>query len=89
MKKELIIRILKNEEIPLLEDFLYTAVFCPPENPPYPKNIINIPAIYEYIKDFGKKDDICLIAEKNHTPAGAIWSRILPLKIKRLWKFCR
>lgn len=71
-----IIRELKKEEYPLLEDFLYEAIFQPDENNLVPRTILQKPELQVYIKDFGHRiDDYCLCAEVNGTVVGAVWVR--------------
>ena len=58
------IREIKQEEYPLLEDFIYEAIFIPEGVEPPDKSIIQHPDIQVYIEDFGaKQDDICVVAE--------------------------
>jgi len=66
------------QEYPLLEEFLYEAIFQRDENNLLPKTIINDPALQVYIKDFGTmNDDYCLCAEVNKEIVGAVWVRII------------
>ena len=75
---EYIIRAIKKQEIPVLEDFLYEAIFVPEGVPAPPREIINQPELQVYIQDFGtKKDDRCLIAETDGRIIGAVWVRIM------------
>ena len=49
-----------------------------PEGVPEPsKDIINHPDLQIYISDFGKKDDICYVAEVEGNVVGAVWTRII------------
>ena len=65
-------------EVGLLQDFLYEAIFVPEGLPAPPKSIINQPELQVYITGFGtKKDDICLAAEIDNKPIGAVWVRIM------------
>ena len=74
----LIIRKIKKEEMPLLNDFLYEAIFIPEGEKKPDKTIINDPDLQIYIKDFSKlKDDFCLVAELNKIVVGACWVRIM------------
>lgn len=70
------IRSIKKKEIPFLEDMLYQAIFIPEGAPQLDKNVIFIPELYPYIKDFGKKTDIGLVAEVEGKLVGAIWTRV-------------
>lgn len=72
------IREINAAEYPLLEDFLYEAIFIPQEVEPPPRSIINNDELQVYIKDFGEKpDDRCLAAEADGKIVGAVWVRIM------------
>lgn len=72
------IREINAAEYPLLEDFLYEAIFIPQEVEPPPRSIINNDELQVYIKDFGEKpDDRCLAAEVDGKIVGAVWVRIM------------
>ena len=72
------IREINAAEYPLLEDFLYEAIFIPQGVEPPPRSIINNDELQVYIKDFGEKpDDRCLIAEADGKIVGAVWVRIM------------
>ena len=73
-----IVRVIKESEYPLLEDFLYNAIFLPPGADPVPREIIFVPEIYIYIEDFGRPDDCGLVAEQDGEIIGAAWTRIIP-----------
>ena len=73
---EYIIREMKKEEYPLLNDFLYEAIFIQDGVQPPEKNIINSPEIQVYVENFGEqKDDICFLAESNDQVIDAVWVR--------------
>lgn len=73
-----LIRELKLEEIYLLEDFLYEAIFIPEGIEPPPRNVIELPELQVYIDGFGNtKDDNCLVVEVEGKVIGAVWSRIM------------
>ncbi|MEB3012036.1 GNAT family N-acetyltransferase [Parvimonas sp. D2] len=71
------IRELKKCEIKLLNTFLYEAIFIPEGVPEPSKDIINHPDLQIYISDFGKKDDICYVADVEGIVVGAVWTRII------------
>lgn len=72
------IREIQKHEYPLLDDFLYEAIFIPDGMEPPPKTIIASPELQVYVKHFGAlKDDMGLVAEVNGTIAGAVWVRIM------------
>lgn len=72
------IREIMKTEIPLLDDFLYEAIFIP-EGVTHPsRDIIKDEALQIYVKDFGKyKDDICFVAEVKGKVVGAVWVRVI------------
>ena len=72
------IRKIQREEYSVLEDFLYNAIFLPPDAEPLPRETIFAPEIYLYIKDFGGKDDCGVVAEQDGQIIGAAWTRIIP-----------
>ena len=72
------IRKMQISEYPLLDDFLYNAIFIPQGITPPPKSIIENDELQIYIKDFGKqKDDLALVAEVDGKIVGAVWARIM------------
>jgi ribosomal protein S18 acetylase RimI-like enzyme len=82
-KMDMTLRLLKDSEIPILEDFLYLAVFIPAGHAPVSRDVIYHPAVYAYIENFGKKDDRCLVAQVGDRVIGAAWSRIMAHPAKR------
>lgn len=71
------IREIRENEYPLLSDFLYEAIFIPENVKKPPKSIIEQPELQVYIADFGKEDDWCLVAEVEGKIVGAVWVRIM------------
>ena len=70
------IRPLKSEEIPLLEEFLYQAIFIPQGLESLPRSSLKEPELEMYIKDFGQQpDDWALAAEVDGQLVGAVWVR--------------
>jgi ribosomal-protein-alanine N-acetyltransferase len=78
MDSKIKIREIAPSEVPLLENFLYDAIFIPDEDIRPDKTIIKIPELDTYIKNFGKDSDFCLVAESDGILIGAVWSRIFP-----------
>ena len=76
------IRGIRQNEIHLLEDFLYEAIFQRDENNLVSRSIIKLPELSVFIDDFGNKDDNCLVAEFEGKIVGAVWTRILCGEIK-------
>ena len=52
-------------------------IFIPEGMDKPPKSIIEQPELQVYIKDFGKADDWCLVAEVKGKIVGAVWVRIM------------
>ena len=74
--KELVIREIRPEEIPLLNDFLYEAIFVPEGVPAPSRSVIEQEDLQVYVRDFGKEaDDRCLVAEADGKIVGAVWTR--------------
>lgn len=72
------IREIKEREYPLLNDFLYEAIFVPEGMQAPPKSILDLPELRVYVEHFGKqKDDICFLAEVNEKIVGAVWVRVM------------
>lgn len=72
------IRNMEKSEYPLLNDFLYEAIFIPGGTEPPPKNILASPELQVYVDCFGaRKDDYALVAEVEGNIVGAVWARIM------------
>lgn len=72
------IRPLAENEIPLLDEFLYQAIFIPEGVRPPDRAIIRQPELQVYIRDFGKNEtDHCLVADADGKIVGAVWARIM------------
>ena len=72
------IRKIKEEEYPVLEDFLYEAIFVPKDALPPPRDIIKKLELQVYLTDFGKNPgDYGLVAQTGDKIAGAVWVRIM------------
>ena len=71
-------RELRQDEVKVLDTFLYEAIFVPEGVPAPSKEIINQPELQVYVKDFGeRKGDLCLVAEADNEIVGAVWARIM------------
>ncbi len=72
------IRKIQKQEYPLLDNFLYEAIFIPDGVEPPPKTIIASPELQIYVEHFGKlNDDLGLVAEVDCKIVGAVWVRIM------------
>ena len=75
---EYTIRAIKASEYPLLDEFLYQAIFVPKGIEAPPKSIIQSPELQVYVKDFGKQmSDQGMVAVANGKIVGAVWARIM------------
>ena len=73
---EYTIREIQKQEYPLLDNFLYEAIFIPEGIEPPPKTIITSPELQVYVERFGEsKDDWGLAAEVDGKIVGAVWVR--------------
>ena len=72
------IREIQKHEYPLLNDFLYEAIYIPEGMEPPPKSIIASPELQVYVEHFGElKDDRGLVAEIDGKIVRAVWARIM------------
>ena len=72
------IRKIQKQEYPLLDHFLYEAIFIPESVNPPPKTIIASPELQVYVEHFGEsKDDLGFVAEVDGKIVGAVWVRIM------------
>jgi GNAT superfamily N-acetyltransferase len=56
---------------------LYQAIFVADETVVLPREIIEQPDLKQYIQDFGKEGDFCLVSEHYGQLVGAIWIRLI------------
>lgn len=72
------IRKIQPEEIPVLNDFLYEAIFIPQGVVPPPRDIIEQEDLQVYVQGFGESPhDHCLVADCDGKIVGAVWVRIM------------
>ena len=77
-KKQYKVRNLRHDEIGLLKDFLYEAIYVPEGVMPPARDIIEMPELKLYIEEFGtRRGDNCLVADFGGKAAGAVWARIM------------
>jgi ribosomal protein S18 acetylase RimI-like enzyme len=71
-------RMLRNDEVSLLKEFLYEAIFIPEGMTPPPRDIVEKPELRVYTDDFGtRRGDNCLVAVSDNQIVGAVWTRIM------------
>ena len=74
----ILIRPILPDEVPVLDDFLYEAIFVPQGVAPPPRSIIENDDLQVYVRDFGESPhDYCLVAESEGKIVGAVWSRMM------------
>ena len=72
------IRNIQPQEIPVLDDFLYEAIFIPQGVVPPPRSIIEQEDLQLYVRGFGESShDHCLVAECDGKIVGAVWVRVM------------
>ena len=72
-----IIRDIKSDEIPLLTEFLYEAIFQPQDAPKVSRIVLQEPMIWAYVNGFGSRTgDFCRVATIGGVIVGAAWSRL-------------
>jgi ribosomal protein S18 acetylase RimI-like enzyme len=72
------IRPVCESEYPLLEDFLFEAIFIPEGVAPPSREIIKQPELQVYVENFSKKQgDLALCAVSDQKIVGAVWGRIM------------
>lgn len=70
------IRPIRAEELPLLTEFLYEAIYQRDGSRLLPRTVIQNPSLWIYIGEFGsREDDHCLVAETDGLIVGAVWVR--------------
>lgn len=74
----MVLREIRENEIGLLKDFLYEAIFIPEGVELPERSIIEQPELKLYYEDFGSgKADYCIVADENGKVVGAAWTRIM------------
>ena len=75
---EIEIRRMAVAEYPLLDEFLYQAIFVPKGADAPPREIINQPDLQVYVRNFGQQEgDCCLVGDCGGKVVGAVWVRIM------------
>ena len=72
------IRPISKDEYPILEKFLYEAIYIPEGTAPPPRDIVSRPELQVYVRDFGSRAaDLALCATVDGKIVGAVWGRIM------------
>ena len=77
-----VIREINENEISLLKDFCYEAIFQRDEHNLVSRDVLEQPELRIYYENFGRPDDLCLVCEVDGRPVGAVWTRILDGEVK-------
>ena len=79
MSMEFRIRPLTIDDEAFLWEMLYQALFVPPGQPPFPRELVNEPEIRRYVEGWGADGDLGVVAicATSQTPVGAAWLRLL------------
>ena len=65
-------------DYPLLEEFIYWAIFTPPGAALPARSIVFSPDVFVYIENFGSESDCAVAAKADGKTIGAAWTRIIP-----------
>ena len=72
------LRKIRANEIQVLQDFLYEAIFIPEGVEPPAREIIELPELKLYYENFGAGTaDNCIVADDGGKLIGAVWTRIM------------
>lgn len=72
------IRDIREDEINLLRDFLYEAIYIPEGVEPPDRTIIEQPELKIYYENFGTgRADHCIVTDDDGKVTGAVWTRIM------------
>lgn len=72
------VRELRREEIPLLREFLYQAIFVPEGQRPPAPDILDTPEFQVYLQNFGEEPHDCAFAAvAGEKVVGAAWARVM------------
>lgn len=72
------LRKIRPDEMELIKDFLYEAIYIPEGVEPPAREIIEQPELKLYYDGFGSgRADNCIVADDNGRVIGAIWTRIM------------
>ncbi len=78
MKNTIEIRCIRENELFLLKDFLYEAIFIPEGVESPSRDIVEKPELRVYTDGFGTMPgDNCLVATHEEKIVGAVWTRIM------------
>ena len=72
------IKELEKSDYHILEEFIYWAIFVPPNSEPPKRDIIYNPDVFIYIENFGQDNDCSVVAEVDAKAIGVAWTRIIP-----------
>lgn len=70
-------RTLTASDEPFLWEMLYQALYLPPGQPPFPREILQKPEIACYVQGWGQPHDRGFAALVEGAPVGAAWLRLL------------
>ena len=69
-------RVIQADEHEFLNEMLYEALFVPPGQPKFPREIIEDPSIKKYTENWNQQeDDLALVCLNGDELIGAIWGR--------------
>ena len=72
------IREMEKSDYHILEEFIYWAIFVPPDSELPKRDIIYNPDVFIYIENFGQDDDCGVVADVGGKVIGVALTRIIP-----------
>lgn len=68
-------RKLLSSDLDFLKEMFYESLYAPENEAPFPLSIIEKPSLAKYYNDWGKDEDVGILAENDFELIGAVWSR--------------
>ena len=78
MKAPYSIREVARDDEPILREMLYHSIYVAPELPSPDRDIVDLPELTKYVRQWGRRGDegLLLIDEGGQQAAGAVWCRL-------------
>ena len=65
-----------SKDYPQMREILYEAIFVPPHEKPYSKDILDLPQIDKYVAQWDPQKDFGYMVMENCECIGAVWCRL-------------
>jgi ribosomal protein S18 acetylase RimI-like enzyme len=77
-QRDPVFRPLRREDQASLWEWLHIALWDPPPAPLRSREVLDHPGVRIYAEDWGKPEDVGIVAEVGDAAAGACWMRLMP-----------